>query len=68
MILQTGRESGSSAYSIIGGAWGTVPELLFERKELIPALQHLLISCRSPIAMGKAKGTQDNIHEILWIV
>ncbi len=28
----------------LGGAWGTVPELLFEKKRLIPALQQLLIS------------------------
>ena len=27
-----------------GGPWGTVPELLFEKKELIPALQELLTS------------------------
>jgi len=27
-----------------GGPWGTVPELLFEKKELIPSLQHMLIS------------------------
>jgi hypothetical protein len=26
-----------------GGPWGTVPELLFEKKQLIPALQQLLI-------------------------
>jgi hypothetical protein len=25
-----------------GGPWGTVPELLFEKKALIPALQELL--------------------------
>jgi len=29
----------------LGGPWGTVPELLFEKKELIPRLQQLLISC-----------------------
>jgi len=27
-----------------GGPWGTVPELLFEKKGLIPALQQLIIS------------------------
>jgi hypothetical protein len=27
-----------------GGPWGTVPELLFEKKGLIPALQQLLAS------------------------
>ena len=27
-----------------GGPWGTVPELFFEKKELIPALQQLLTS------------------------
>ena len=26
------------------GPWGTVPELLFEKKELIPSLQELLVS------------------------
>ncbi len=31
-----------------GGPWGTVPELLFEKKELIPALQQLLISYSKP--------------------
>ena len=29
-----------------GGPWGTVPELLFEKKGLIPALQQLLVSVR----------------------
>lgn len=28
----------------LGGLYGTVPELLFEKKELIPMLQQLLIS------------------------
>ena len=27
-----------------GGPFGTVPELLFEKKELIPALHQLLVS------------------------
>jgi hypothetical protein len=27
-----------------GGPWGTVPELLFEKKGLIPALQRLIVS------------------------
>lgn len=31
-----------------GGPWGTVPELLFEKKQLIPALQQLLVSYRKP--------------------
>jgi hypothetical protein len=26
------------------GPWGTVPELLFEKKGLIPAVQQLLVS------------------------
>jgi hypothetical protein len=26
-----------------GGPWGTVPELLFEKKGLIPALQRILV-------------------------
>jgi len=28
----------------VGGPYGTVPELLFEKKQLIPAVQQLLIS------------------------
>ena len=28
----------------LGGPWGTVPELLFEMKELIPALQKILVN------------------------
>jgi hypothetical protein len=28
----------------LGGPWGTVPELLFEKKQLIPDLQQMLIS------------------------
>jgi hypothetical protein len=32
-----------------GGPWGTVPELLFEKKGLIPAVQQLLVSqCCEP--------------------
>jgi hypothetical protein len=27
-----------------GGPFGTVPELLFEKKQLIPALQQLIVS------------------------
>jgi hypothetical protein len=27
-----------------GGLWLTVPELLFEKKELIPAVQQILVS------------------------
>jgi len=33
-----------------GGPWLTVPELLFEKKQLIPTLQQLLISYLKPIA------------------
>ena len=29
----------------LAGPFGTVPELLFEKKGLIPALQQLLVSC-----------------------
>ena len=29
-----------------GGPWGTVPELLFEKKQLIPSIQQLLV-CHS---------------------
>jgi hypothetical protein len=29
----------------VGGEGGTVPELLFEKKGLVPALQQLLVSC-----------------------
>jgi hypothetical protein len=28
---------------MIGGPWWTVPELLFEKKQLIPAIQQLLV-------------------------
>jgi len=28
-----------------GGPWGTVPELLFEKKQFIPDLQQLFLSC-----------------------
>ncbi len=38
------RANGSGAVTS-GGPWGTVPELLFEKKGLIPALQQLLLSC-----------------------
>jgi len=31
-----------------GGPWLTVPELFFEKKELIPALQQLLVSYLKP--------------------
>jgi len=31
-----------------GGPWGTVPELLFEKNDLIPAVQQLLISYSAP--------------------
>ena len=31
-----------------GGEGGTVPELLFEKKQLIPALQGLLVSYSKP--------------------
>ncbi len=31
-----------------GGLWGTVPELLLEKKGLIPALQQLLTSYPNP--------------------
>jgi len=33
-----------------GGPWATVPELFFEKKELIPVLQELLVSYPSPAA------------------
>jgi len=32
----------------LSGPWGTVPELLFEKKGLIPAVQQLLVSNRQP--------------------
>jgi hypothetical protein len=35
--------------------WWTVPELLFEKKGLIPALQQLLFSRLRPKAMHKAR-------------
>jgi hypothetical protein len=31
-----------------GGPWGTVPELLFEKKQLIPALQEMLVQADNP--------------------
>ena len=31
-----------------GGPYGTVPELFFEKKQLIPALQQLLASYSKP--------------------
>ena len=37
------REQADFAKVTFGGPWGTVPELLFEKKGLIPALQRLLI-------------------------
>jgi hypothetical protein len=33
-----------SLYFQNSGPWGTVPELLFEKKGLIPAVQQLLVS------------------------
>lgn len=33
-----------------GGSFGTVPELLFEKKALIPAIQQLLVSHAEPTA------------------
>jgi len=40
-VATTLGEGGGFSY---GGPWGTVPELLFEKKELIPMLQQFLIS------------------------
>ena len=34
----------------LSGPWATVPELLFEKKQLIPALQELLVSYPEPAA------------------
>jgi len=36
-----------------GGPWATVPELFFEKKQLIPELQQLLISYQSPDKLKK---------------
>jgi len=33
-----------------GGPWGTVPELFFDKKQLILDLQQLLVSCQRPPA------------------
>jgi len=33
---------------ILGGPWLTVPELFFDKKQLILALQQLLLSYRKP--------------------
>jgi len=35
---------GALPIDTLGGPFWTVPELLFEKKELVPALQELLIS------------------------
>jgi hypothetical protein len=32
----------------LGGPFGTVPELLFEKKRLIPALQQMLVAGSGP--------------------
>jgi len=43
------EETAGVLYSVHhGGPFGTVPELLFEKNQLIPALQQLLISYVSP--------------------
>ena len=34
-----------------GGPWGTVPELFFEKKQLIPALQQLILSYQKPTGL-----------------
>jgi hypothetical protein len=36
-----------------GGPFGTVPELLFEKKGLIPDLQRLIVSYAAPIGSTK---------------
>jgi hypothetical protein len=38
------REQAGFAKVTFGGPYGTVPELLFEKKGLIPAIQQLLVS------------------------
>jgi hypothetical protein len=39
-----GEERGVLGIVPIGGPFGTVPELLFEKKGLIPAIQQLIVS------------------------
>jgi hypothetical protein len=39
------REQAGFAKVTFGEPGGTVPELLFEKKGLVPALQQLLVSC-----------------------
>jgi len=41
------QEETGLAKMTFGGPWGTVPELLFEKKHLIPLVQKLLVSHRS---------------------
>jgi hypothetical protein len=38
------QETGVLPIDTPGGPFGTVPELLFEKKQLIPALQQLIVS------------------------
>jgi len=43
--VQSGKDGkGQVQEGLGGGPWLTVPELLFEKKQLIPALQQLLVS------------------------
>jgi len=43
-----GRETGAPyRLRINGGPLWTVPELVFEKKQLIPALQQLLVCCQT---------------------
>jgi len=42
--LMTKKKGGYRKVFSYGGPWGTLPELLFEKKGLIPALQQLLVS------------------------
>jgi len=39
-IIAAGSKGSESV--LYGGPWGTLPELLFEKKQLIPALQQLI--------------------------
>jgi len=34
-----------------GGAWGTIPKLMFERKQLIPAIQQMLVSQKQAVVI-----------------
>jgi len=42
--LHIAARAGGSESVLAGGPWATVPELMFEKKGLIPAVQQLLVA------------------------